>query len=238
MGALAVGGWLLMRDGMSKRRVIECSSALFFLTSAINVVALVGAGALLATSLLAGPHDLLLTAVPVVGGSLPPRSCSSQPGSLAGSPRRRAPRLAGRPLRRDRRSPSIGTAAELAAARCARLPRVRHRRARGDVPPPGHADPRRSVGARLPDRLPGQPDPGPGRLGDLEGGLAGALIVYGAPATEAAAAVIVYHAIAFWIAPRWANRLCADAPASAAGDAARRDLPPARRPAAAPEPAF
>ena len=33
----------------------------------------------------------------------------------------------------------------------------------------------------------------------LEGGLAGTLIAYGAPATQAAAAVVVYHAIAFWI---------------------------------------
>jgi hypothetical protein len=33
----------------------------------------------------------------------------------------------------------------------------------------------------------------------LEGGLAGMLILYGAPATQAAAAVVVYHAIAFWI---------------------------------------
>src|SRR5262249_52880857 len=41
--------------------------------------------------------------------------------------------------------------------------------------------------------------PVPGGFGVLEGGLAGALIAYGAPATQAAAAVIVYHAIAFWI---------------------------------------
>ena len=33
----------------------------------------------------------------------------------------------------------------------------------------------------------------------LEGGLAGTLIAYGAPATQATAAVVVYHAIAFWI---------------------------------------
>jgi uncharacterized membrane protein YbhN (UPF0104 family) len=33
----------------------------------------------------------------------------------------------------------------------------------------------------------------------LEGGLAGCLIAYGAAPTQAAAAVVVYHAIAFWI---------------------------------------
>jgi uncharacterized membrane protein YbhN (UPF0104 family) len=41
--------------------------------------------------------------------------------------------------------------------------------------------------------------PVPGGFGVLEGGLAGTLIAYGAPATQAAAAVVVYHAIAFWI---------------------------------------
>ncbi len=39
----------------------------------------------------------------------------------------------------------------------------------------------------------------PGGFGVLESGLAGTLIAYGAPATQAAAAVVVYHAIAFWI---------------------------------------
>jgi len=39
----------------------------------------------------------------------------------------------------------------------------------------------------------------PGGFGVLEGGLAGTLIAYGAPATQATAAVIVYHVIAFWI---------------------------------------
>jgi uncharacterized membrane protein YbhN (UPF0104 family) len=41
--------------------------------------------------------------------------------------------------------------------------------------------------------------PVPGGFGVLEGGLAAILIAYGASATQAAAAVIVYHAIAFWI---------------------------------------
>ncbi len=41
--------------------------------------------------------------------------------------------------------------------------------------------------------------PVPGGIGVLEGGLAGMLILCGAPATQAAAAVLVYHAIAFWI---------------------------------------
>jgi uncharacterized membrane protein YbhN (UPF0104 family) len=41
--------------------------------------------------------------------------------------------------------------------------------------------------------------PVPGGFGALEAGLAGTLILYGAPAKQAAAAVVVYHAIAFWV---------------------------------------
>ena len=41
--------------------------------------------------------------------------------------------------------------------------------------------------------------PVPGGIGVLEGGLVGALILYGAPPTQAVAGVLVYHAIAFWI---------------------------------------
>ena len=41
--------------------------------------------------------------------------------------------------------------------------------------------------------------PIPGSVGVLDGGLTAALIAYGAHATQAAAAVLVYHVIAFWI---------------------------------------
>ncbi len=41
--------------------------------------------------------------------------------------------------------------------------------------------------------------PIPGGIGVLEGGLLGALLLYGLPAGPTAAAVILYHAIALWI---------------------------------------
>jgi uncharacterized protein (TIRG00374 family) len=41
--------------------------------------------------------------------------------------------------------------------------------------------------------------PIPAGIGVLEGGLAGALVLYGTPATATIAVVLVYHAIAFWI---------------------------------------
>jgi hypothetical protein len=41
--------------------------------------------------------------------------------------------------------------------------------------------------------------PIPAGIGVLEGGLVGTLVLYGAPPAPTAAAVLVYHAIAFWI---------------------------------------
>jgi uncharacterized membrane protein YbhN (UPF0104 family) len=41
--------------------------------------------------------------------------------------------------------------------------------------------------------------PVPGGVGVLEGGLLGALLIYGLPAAPTAAAVIIYHAIALWV---------------------------------------
>jgi Lysylphosphatidylglycerol synthase TM region len=41
--------------------------------------------------------------------------------------------------------------------------------------------------------------PIPGGLGVLDGGLAGALVLYGMPPGVAAAGVLVYHAIALWV---------------------------------------
>jgi uncharacterized membrane protein YbhN (UPF0104 family) len=41
--------------------------------------------------------------------------------------------------------------------------------------------------------------PVPGGIGVLEGGLVGALVLYGAPVMPATAAVLIYHTISFWI---------------------------------------
>jgi uncharacterized membrane protein YbhN (UPF0104 family) len=41
--------------------------------------------------------------------------------------------------------------------------------------------------------------PVPGGIGVLEGGLVGALVLYGVPVAPATAAVLLYHTIAFWI---------------------------------------
>ena len=195
VGALALGGLLLRRLGMSTRAIVERSSALFFLTSAVNVAALVGAGALLAARGAAAPSALL----PIVGGLIAAAGALALPIVIRRSPQRRwSPGLvdlaAG--ITRARRSlvrPSwrlLGALAYLGfdiAALGATFAAAGH-------PLPVAPLVLGYLIGYLANLI-----PVPGGFGVLEGGLAGTLIAYGAPATQAAAAVVVYHAIAFWI---------------------------------------
>ena len=200
VGALAIGGWLLRRQGISRQQVIERSSALFFLTSAVNVAALVGAGAMLALGVGPGPHDPLHADVPILGG-LAVTTVVLVVSGVA----HRAPRS----------GPHTGWMVDLVAGidgarRSLLRPSWRLIGALGylglDIAALG------ATFAATGHPLPIAPlvlgymigylanlIPIPGGFGVLEGGLAGTLIAYGAPATQAAAAVIVYHAVAFWI---------------------------------------
>jgi uncharacterized membrane protein YbhN (UPF0104 family) len=199
VGALAVGGVLLRRAGMSTRSIIDRSSALFFLTSAVNVAALVGGGAWLVTG---GPgaSDLWLRAgAPILGGVLAALAVLAVPRAVARSPERAWPGWL------------IDLAAGIERARGSlRRPSWRLLGAIGylgfDIAALGAtfaADGRPiAVAPLVLGYLIGYLAnlvPIPGGFGVLEGGLAGCLIAYGAPPTQAAAAVVVYHAIAFWI---------------------------------------
>jgi uncharacterized membrane protein YbhN (UPF0104 family) len=199
VGALAIGAWLLRRDGISKQHIIERSSALFFLTSATNVAALILAGGLLAAGLLTGPHDLLRTAVPALGAA----AATAAVLTLS--------RLARRSPRHGRTAWLVDLAAGIDAARHSLLrPSWRLVGALGylglDIAAlgatfaaAGHPLPAASLVLAYLIGYLANLIPVPGGFGVLEGGLAGALVAYGAPATQAVAAVIVYHAIAFWI---------------------------------------
>jgi uncharacterized membrane protein YbhN (UPF0104 family) len=196
VGALAIGGWLLRREGISKREVIERSSALFFLTSAVNVAALVAAGTLLATGVVAGPHDLLRTVVPVlaglvVGAAVLVAQTATRRKARDGWLRDLVAGIDG--ARRSMATPSwrLGGALGYLGLDIAAL--------WATFAATGHPLPVAPlVLAYLVGYL-ANLIPVPGGFGVLEGGLAGALIAYGASATQATAAVIVYHAIAFWI---------------------------------------
>jgi uncharacterized membrane protein YbhN (UPF0104 family) len=200
VGALAIGGLLLRRAGMSTRSIIDRSSALFFLTSAVNVAALIGGGVWFALDGgPAGSLDLARIGAPIAGGLGATLAVLAIPRVIARSPERAWP----------------GWLVDLAAGitrarRAVRRPSWRLLGAVGylgfDIAALGatFAAAGRPVAAAplilgyligyLANLI-----PVPGGFGVLEGGLAGCLIAYGASATQAAAAVIVYHAIAFWI---------------------------------------
>ena len=200
VGALAIGGWLLRRAGMSTRSIVDRSSALFFLTSAVNVAALVGAGLWFAAARGAGgSFDLVRAGLPVLGGLGATLAVLAIPRVLARSPQRGWPTWL------------IDLATGITrACGSVRRPSWRLLGAVGylgfDIAALGAtlAATGRPVGAAplilayligyLANLI-----PIPGGFGVLEGGLAGCLIAYGAAPTQAAAAVVVYHAIAFWI---------------------------------------
>lgn len=199
-GSLAIGGWLLHLAGLPVRQIIRRSSGLFFLTSAVNVAALIAGGWLL---IALQPHVTdapLLGGVPIGLGLIALTAALALPAlmdrrSLEGRAGRWFEELVGgiREAQDALRHPTwrelgaIGYLAFDIAVLAATLT------AFGYAPP-------------LPVLLLGylvgylaNLIPVPGGVGVLEGGLAGTLILYGAPAVPTAAGVLVYHAIAFWI---------------------------------------
>ncbi len=199
IGALAIGGLLLRRAGMSTRSIVDRSSALFFLTSGFNVAALIGGGLLFANAGAGVSSVAVYAGIPVLGGLGATLAVLAIPFVVARSPHRDWP------------SWLIDLAAGITRARgSVRRPSWRLLGAVGylgfDIAALGAA----FVAAGRPVALAplvlgyligylANLIPIPGGFGVLEGGLAGCLIAYGAPATQAAAAVVVYHAIAFWI---------------------------------------
>lgn len=199
VGALAIGGVLLRKSGMSTRSIIDRSSALFFLTSAVNVAALIGGGVLFATSGGGGSFDLVRAGLPIAGGLAATLAVLAVPLVVSRSPQRAWP------------SWLVDLAAGIDRARgSVRRPSWRLLGAIGylgfDIAALGAtfaaAGRPIAVAPLVLGYLIGYLAnliPIPGGFGVLEGGLAGCLIAYGAPPTQAAAAVVVYHAIAFWI---------------------------------------
>jgi uncharacterized membrane protein YbhN (UPF0104 family) len=199
LGALAIGGWLLRQAGMSTRRIVESSSALFFLTSGLNVAALVIGGVMLSSNAFGGHDTVVLAGVPIALGVGSTAATLALPVVVRRAPHRRWPQWL------------LDVCAGIEAARRSLVtPNWRMLGAVGylgfDIAvlgalfaATGHPVP---VDALVLGYLIGylaNMIPVPGGFGVLEAGLAGMVIAYGAPPTQAAAAVVVYHAIAFWI---------------------------------------
>ena len=199
-GALAVGGWLMHQEGLPTDQIVRRSSGLFFLSSAVSVAAMGTAGVLLGTGLSAGPGGALAWALPLSGAiavigaalALPPIARRSS-GRLAASVPVRTVTGGITEALRALRHPSwrlagaVGYLAFDIAVLYAAL-RAVHFQAPIAVLVLGYV-----IGYL------GNLIPVPGSIGVLEGGLAAVLVLYGAPVAETAAAVLIYHAVAFWI---------------------------------------
>jgi uncharacterized membrane protein YbhN (UPF0104 family) len=196
-GGLAIGGWLIHLTGAATSWIVRRSSALFFLTTAVNAFVVIGA-AILLLAVDPGPHDFVRAGIPllivvpvaIAIAALPwlVRRRRTAPTSWRGGiveGIRDAELIAARP--NWRLLGAIGYLGFDIAVLWATFSAVGH------VP----AVPALVLGytiGYLANAL-----PIPGGIGVLDAGLTGALVLYGASPARAAAAVLVYHAIAFWI---------------------------------------
>jgi uncharacterized membrane protein YbhN (UPF0104 family) len=208
-GSIAVGAWLLRERGVAAGRIAERSAVLFLLTSAINLLTLAGVGLALGTGILPGPRDPLLTLAPGAGAAalflfflLLPRLSEHVARTRDGG------RLAA----------ALGAIARTIRATRHTLLRPDWRllgavgylwfdigvlwacfRATGHSPPIAVIVLAYQIGY-LANVL-----PIPGNIGVLEGSFVGMLVLYGVAPAPAAAAAVVYHAIALWIPAMWGS---------------------------------
>lgn len=207
-GGVAVGAWILSRAGMPGERIARRSVAFLLLKSSINFAAVIVVGVLVFAGVLGPSQPVALTLVPatfaalaigavVLIGRLPePRSAPAdarRPRRLWVGARRavvRGTAEAGMLLRR--RDPVLW-AGIVGYWAWDNLTLWATFHAVGETPGPS---------VLLLGYLIGQLGgllPIPGGIGGIDGGLIGTLIVYGASAPAAAAAVLAYRVVLFWI---------------------------------------
>ena len=207
-GGLALGAWLLHRDGMAPDRIARRSVAFFLIKSSVNFVAVAVLGTLLAVGLLGPDLSLWLTALPaglalalIAGVLLVPRlGPGADPAPGAGRVVRGASAA--------RRALIGGTAEAVAIVRSRDLVLIGGAvgywafdnavlwatfQAFGASP---------ALTVILLGYLIGQLGgllPIPGGVGGIDGGLIGTLLVFGTPLAATAAAVLAYRVILFWL---------------------------------------
>jgi uncharacterized membrane protein YbhN (UPF0104 family) len=202
-GGIAVGAWITKAKGGSLRRFMERSAVLFLLTSAVNAATLALAGLLVAAGVLPASHRILLGLVPgliAVAGiaafwSIPDvvdrLTFAAGPGRAAAWLRTSARVVC--ETRAELRHADWRLSGALAYLWCdIAVLWVCFRASGASI----------GVGAVTLGFLIGYLGnilPVPGGIGVLDGGLAGALVLYGASPVSAAAAVLLYHAIVLWI---------------------------------------
>ncbi len=202
-GGLAVGAWAMRAWGIAWSRIANRSAVIFLLTSAINAAVLSAAGFGLALGIGNGGKGALSGLLPgaigllgiIVFAALPLVMARLGDRQNVGRVRAALTRMAGwvrdtEAIAWERDWRLLGSAGYLLfdiAVLWACL------RAVGLHPPVMAMVVGYQIGylANL--------VPIPGGVGVLEGGLLGALLLYGLPAGPTAAAVVIYHAIALWV---------------------------------------
>jgi uncharacterized membrane protein YbhN (UPF0104 family) len=198
-GGLALGAWILRRGGVPADHIARRTVAFFLLTSLANVGFLALGGIALATGLLSGPSNPLLSVIPAIVGV----------GAIglalgAGAAARALTARTGRP----RAQAILGAAGDGVEEAIGLL----HLPAVGigstgymlfdiavlGVCFPAFGNPVPPVDALLLAYIIGQLGglvPLPGGIGGLDLGLIGALVLYGIDATDAAVAVLAYRGV-------------------------------------------
>ncbi len=202
-GGVAIGAWIAHAKGISLRRFMEGSAVLFLLTSAVNGATLAVAGLLVACGILPGAHPITLGLLPGLFGvaaiaafllilpinnRFPPTDDSGRAGRWLGETATVVRRTRDTVFQPHWRL--VGAFGymwfDIAALwLCFR--------ATGHTPSLGVLTLAYVIGYI------GNIVPIPGGIGAVDGGLIAALILYGFGSTEAAAAVLLYRAIALWI---------------------------------------
>jgi uncharacterized membrane protein YbhN (UPF0104 family) len=198
VSGLAIGGWLIHMAGAPKRWIVRRSGGLYFLTAAINAAALVIAGVVLFAGA-AGPNDFARIAPPTLIAVALTFLLAWLPSALRSRPNApRALRIVGIGVRDAQRTtftrrPSWRLVGALGYVGFDIAVLWVALRAFGHPPALATLVLAYNVGhlAKL--------VPIPGGIGAFDAGMTGALALYGVSPAHAAAAVLVYHAIALWV---------------------------------------
>jgi uncharacterized membrane protein YbhN (UPF0104 family) len=197
VGGLAIGGWLIHLTGAPTSWIVRRSSGLFFLTTAVNSAAVIGSALLLLTAY-PGPDEFRRAGLPLLLAVPATLLIAAAPWMARRGRRDAGPWLVGivdgiRDAERTVADPGwrlLGAVGYLGfdiAVLWATFSAI------------GHAPPLPALVLGYTIGYLANALPIPGGIGVLDAGLTGALLLYGASPTHAAAAVLVYHAIAFWI---------------------------------------
>jgi len=210
-GGLALGAWTLAHGGMSRARIAQRTVAFFLVTSAANFLAVVCAGAGVALGVLPGRAPLVLTLVPAGIAAVAIAAVMFLPKLLPHPTPVVCPSPAPEALARIRRfSTALVSAIRGGIHELRTLLGSRRRmavlgslgyltfdiatlaacfQATGSTPPAGVFVLAYTIGQL------GGAIPLPGGVGATEGGLIGALVLYGAAIVPATAAVLLFRVV-------------------------------------------